>query len=54
MRRYADHVSSNSMDAFWRSYIQIGVVTYSLGALVVFAYAMATSDVPHRTTLRHA
>jgi diguanylate cyclase (GGDEF)-like protein len=51
MRRQADHVTSNSMDDFWRSYIQIGVLTYSLGALVVLAYSLATSGVPHRTTL---
>ena len=51
MRRYADHLTSNSMDDFWRSYVHIGVLTYSLGALVVLAYALATPHGPHRLVM---
>jgi diguanylate cyclase (GGDEF)-like protein len=39
------------MDDFWRSYVYIGVLSYSLGALAVLAYALATPDAPHRTVL---
>ena len=46
MRRYADHVTSKSMDDFWRRYVQIGVLTYSLGALVVLAYRWPRRMVP--------
>jgi diguanylate cyclase (GGDEF)-like protein len=50
MRRNASHLS-NSMDDFWRSYVHIGVVTYSLGALVVLGYAVATPHGPHRPVI---
>jgi diguanylate cyclase (GGDEF)-like protein len=51
MRPYAAQVTSKSMDDFWRRYVQIGVLTYSLGALVVLAYAVATPHGAHRVAL---
>ena len=51
MRRYAASATSKSMDDFWRSYVHIGVLTYSLGALVVLAYSLATPNGPHRLAL---
>ena len=42
MRRNGAHLTSNTMEDFWRTYVHIGVLTYSLGALVVLAYALAT------------
>ncbi len=51
MRRTAAHVTSNTMEDFWRSYVHIGVLTYSLGALVVLAYALATPQGPHRLAI---
>lgn len=42
---------SNSLADFWRSYVRIGVVTYSMGALVTLGYALATPDGPQRTVL---
>ncbi len=50
MRRNASHLSK-SMDDFWRSYVHIGVLTYSLGALVVLVYALATPHGPHRLAI---
>ena len=35
------HMSTN-MANFWRSYVHIGVLTYSMGALAVLVYAVAT------------
>ncbi len=51
MRGTAAHVTSKSMDDFWRRYVQIGVLTYSLGDLVVLAYSLATPQGPHRLAL---
>ncbi len=51
MRRSAASLTSNSMDDFWRSYVHIGVLTYSFGALVVLAYAVASPHAPHRLLL---
>jgi hypothetical protein len=51
MRRPAVQPKSNSLEDFWRSYVLIGVLTYTMGALVVVGYALVSSDGPHRTTL---
>ena len=51
MRRAAAQATSNSLADFWRSYVLIGVLTYSMGAMVVLGYALVTPDGPHRTTL---
>ena len=45
----ADDTSTN-LATFWRSYVQIGVLTYTMGALAVVVYALSTS-VPHRQAL---
>jgi diguanylate cyclase (GGDEF)-like protein len=50
MRRFSAS-TSKSLDDFWRTYVHIGVLTYSLGALVVLAYTAATPDGPHRLIL---
>lgn len=51
MRRSAVHAMSSSLADFWRSYVLIGVLTYSMGAVVVVGYALVTPDGSHRTTL---
>lgn len=51
MRPYTDQATSKSMDDFWRRYVHIGVLTYSLGALVVLGYALATPHGRHRAAL---
>ena len=45
----ADDTSTN-LATFWRSYVHIGVLTYTMGALAVVVYALSTS-VPHRQAL---
>ena len=50
MRQPPAHDTSNNLASFWRSYIQIGVLTYSMGAFAVVVYALATPG-PHRQAL---
>ena len=50
MRQPPLHDTSTNLASFWRSYVHIGVLTYSLGALAVVGYAM-TAPVPHRQAL---
>ncbi len=47
MGRSPLQVPSTNVARFWRSYVHIGVLTYSLGALVVVIYALA-EPVPHQ------
>jgi diguanylate cyclase (GGDEF)-like protein len=42
---------SSNLANFWRSYVHIGVVTYSMGALAVILYAVATPSGPHRRAM---
>lgn len=42
---------SSNLANFWRSYVHIGVVTYSMGAFVVVFYALATPSGPHRRAM---
>lgn len=42
---------SNSLADFWRSYVLIGVLTYSMGAVVTVGYALVTPAGPQRTLL---
>ena len=44
------HDTSTNLASFWRSYVHIGVLTYSMGALAVVVYAL-TTPVPHREAL---
>jgi len=44
------HDTSTNLASFWRSYVYIGVLTYSMGALAVVVYAM-TAPVPHRQAM---
>ena len=41
---------SSNVTKFWRSYVYVGVLTYSLGALAVLTYALTTSG-PHRQAM---
>jgi diguanylate cyclase (GGDEF)-like protein len=41
---------SSSVTKFWRSYVYLGVLTYSLGALSVLVYAVTTTG-PHRQAM---
>ncbi len=41
---------SSNVTKFWRSYVYVGVVSYSLGAFAVLIYALAAPG-PHRTAL---
>ena len=41
---------SSNVTKFWRSYVYIGVLTYSLGAFAVLTYSL-TAPGPHRTAL---
>ena len=41
---------SSSVTKFWRSYVYVGVLTYSLGAFAVLAYSLTTPG-PHRQAL---
>jgi diguanylate cyclase (GGDEF)-like protein len=44
------HDTSTNLASFWRSYVHIGVLTFSMGALAVVVYAM-TTPVPHRQAM---
>jgi diguanylate cyclase (GGDEF)-like protein len=50
MRRSPLHAGSTNVASFWRSYVSIGALTYSLGALVVVVYALI-EPVPHQRVL---
>ena len=50
MRQPPVHETSTNLANFWRSYVQIGVLTYSMGAVAVVLYAL-TAPVPHREAL---
>jgi diguanylate cyclase (GGDEF)-like protein len=50
MRQPPAHHTSTELASSWRSYIQIGVLTYSMGALAVVVYALTTPG-PHRQAL---
>ena len=50
MRESSEHHTPTSLASFRRSYVQIGVLTYSIGALAVVIYALATPG-PHRLAL---
>ncbi len=41
---------SSNLANFWRSYVHIGVLTYSMGALAVLVYALTTPG-PHRQAM---
>jgi diguanylate cyclase (GGDEF)-like protein len=41
---------SSNVTRFWRSYVYIGVLTYSMGAAAVLGYALATPG-PHQSVL---
>ena len=41
---------SSNLANFWRSYVHIGVLTYSMGALAVVVYSLTTPG-PHRHTM---
>ena len=47
MRQPRAHDTSTSLASFWRSYVHIGVLTYSMGAIAVVVYALTTPG-PHR------
>ncbi len=51
MRRSPSQAMSSNLASFWRSYVHIGVVTYSMGALAVILYALTTPGEPHRRAL---
>ena len=38
---------SSNVTRFWRSYVYIGVLTYSMGAAAVLGYSLATPE-PHQ------
>ena len=50
MRPPSAHTTSTNLASFWRNYVHIGVLTYSMGALVVVVYAL-TTPVSHRVAL---
>ena len=50
MRQPPAHDTSTNLASFWRSYVKIGVLTYSMGAFAVVVYALATPG-PHREDL---
>ena len=50
MRQPRVHDTSTNLDSFWRSYVHIGVLTYSMGALAVVVYALTVPG-PHREAL---
>ncbi len=50
MGRSPERAVSAHLASFWRSYVQIGVLTYSMGACAVVLYALATPG-PHRWTM---
>ena len=41
---------SSNVTKFWRSYVDIGVLTYSLGASAVLIYSLTTPG-PHRQAM---
>jgi diguanylate cyclase (GGDEF)-like protein len=47
MRQLPALDTPSNVTKFWRSYVFIGVLTYSMGATAVLAYSLATSG-PHR------
>jgi hypothetical protein len=50
MRQMPAFDMSSNVTKFWRSYVYVGVLTYSLGALTVLTYAVTTSG-PHRQAM---
>jgi diguanylate cyclase (GGDEF)-like protein len=50
MRQPPAHDMSTNVATFWRSYVYVGVLTYSLGAFAVMVYAMASPG-PHRRVM---
>ncbi len=50
MRQPSAHDMSSNVTKFWRSYVAVGVLTYSLGALAVLIYSITTPG-PHREVL---
>ncbi len=50
MRQPPAQDTSADLATFWRSYVHIGVLTYSMGAFAVVLYALATPG-PHRQVL---
>src|SRR5258708_26804389 len=50
MRAPLSHDTSSDLASFWRSYVHIGVLTYSMGAFAVVTYALTTPG-PHRPAL---
>ncbi len=50
MRQPPAHDTATNLTSVWRSYVQIGVLTYSIGAFAVVVYALATPG-PHRQAL---
>ena len=50
MRETPAHGMSTNVAKFWRSYVYVGVLTYSLGAFAVVLYAL-TSQGPHRRAM---
>jgi diguanylate cyclase (GGDEF)-like protein len=48
MRRSPLEDMSSNLATFWRSYVHIGVVTYSMGASAVVVYSLATPGVHRR------
>ncbi len=50
MRPPPAHTTSTNLASFWRNYVHIGVLTYSMGAFVVVVYAL-TTPVSHRAAL---
>jgi hypothetical protein len=47
MRQLPELDMPSNVTKFWRSYVFIGVLTYSMGATAVLGYSLATSG-PHR------
>jgi diguanylate cyclase (GGDEF)-like protein len=50
MRQIPAFDMSSNVTKFWRSYVYVGVLTYSLGTLAVLTYALTTSG-PHRQAM---
>ena len=50
MRQPLSQGMSSNVATFWRSYVYVGVLTYSLGAVAVVSYALTTSG-PHRRAI---
>jgi len=50
MRQPRAHDTSTNLASFWRSYVHIGVLTYSMGAIAVVVYALTTPG-PHRQAI---